>query len=209
MKALYSRHSDRELATISWGGLDGVRGQFEAFSRILEQLDADAFGTVTEGVRIRRDGERDPVEYTLEQFRNGSHGASDRLIDAKLGLEPVVLDSKIELVELYLEDRIGLGEVPLRAVGGGWAIIGRPSGTEPEPLLFVDVLFDMPSAETSLSFSFRSKTDLWLSYGLHGEPTGPEHRANRAALQRALEDLAARTGGDLELEELAIDAPAR
>lgn len=209
MKALYSTRGNRDLATISWGQIEGAAGQFETFSQLLQQVDSSRFGAVTGTVRVRAEDDTDPVEYSLDQLPVARSKPNARLIDAKLELQPIVVSSEIELIALFVEDRVRLGPVPLSAADGGWAIVGRPPGTERESLLFVDVFFDIPGPQTSLAFSFLTKTDLWLSYGLDGEPTGRENQANRLALCRALSEMATRTHGDLELEELAIEAAAK
>jgi hypothetical protein len=207
VKALYSTRTNRDLASITWNQLAGSSGQFEAFFWILEQLETSKLGAVTGTIRARRSGDEDPVSWSLQQLSEVQLTPDDRAIDAKLDLQPVVAASEIELIRLYVEDRVNLGNVPLRATDSGWAIVGRPEGTEPESLLFAEVYFDLPSPQTSMVFSFGTKTDLWLSYGLDGEPTGRENRVNRTNLCKALIELADRTRGELELEELAIEAP--
>jgi len=125
--------------------------------------------------------------------------------EAKIDLQPTVVahDGEIELVELAQEEW-PMDMVPIVARGERWAIVGRPPEAEDESLLFADVGFDSYGGNHDvLTVWFRTKTDLWLAYGLDGEPTGPDQRANRELLISALQDIAARTGGRLELYELA------
>jgi len=125
-------------------------------------------------------------------------------IEAKLDLQHTVAahDGEIELVELAQEEW-PMDMVPIVARGERWEIVGFPPEAEDESLLFADVGFDSYGNHDVLTVWFRSKTDLWLAYGLDGEPTGPDQRANRELLISALKDIAAKTGGKLELSELA------
>jgi len=208
MKALYSLRGNRELGDLSWEELGGTPGVRTAFAKFLAALDADVFGAVTGTVRVATGTPRDPIVDTWPLAELDRRWTPDHyLIDAKLDLEPTVIahDGEIELVELteLAREEWPMDKVPLVARGERWAIVGHPSEAEDESLLFIDVGFDGYGDHDALTVWFRTKTDLWLAYGLDGEPTGPDQRANRELLISALKDIAAKTGGKLELSELA------
>ena len=209
MKALYSLRGDRELAVIRWSSVGGPEGRRLVFAKFLAALDPAHFGVVSGTVRVavggsskRREIESWPLGE-LDRRWSPNHFP----IDAKLDLQPTVVahDGEIELVELteLAQEEWPMDRVPLVARGERWAIIGHPPEAEDESLLFVDVAFDSYGGEDTLTAWFRTKSDLWLAYGLDGEPTGPDQRANRDLLISALTDIAAKTAGTLELRELA------
>lgn len=208
MKALYSLRGNRELGDLVWeplGGTPGVRG---AFAKFLAALDPNVFGAVSGTVRVATRTPGGPIVETWPLAELDQRWTQDHyLIDGKLDLEPTVIvqDGEIELVELtqLAQEEWPMDMVPLIARGERWAIVGHPAEAEDESLLFMDVGFDGYGDHDALTVWFRTKTDLWLAYGLDGEPTGPDHRANRELLISALKDLAARTGARLTLDELA------
>jgi len=205
VKAFYTFRENRELATLSWHGLessDSMRGGFETF---VAGLQAEVFGEIRGTVRVATGSPYEPSIDSCSIAELALHWRGDHwLVDAKLELQPTVEahDSILDLVEIS-EDEWPLGEVPLRRSGKRWSIIGRPPKVRDESLLFIDVDFDPPGEGGVMVAWFRSKTDLWLARGLDGEPTGPDQRANRDLLISALTDIAAKTAGTLELRELA------
>jgi len=210
MNAFYSFRGNRELGDLTWRNLGGTPGLRGAFARFVAALDPEVFGAVSGTVRVATGTADDPVVETwplgeLERRWTDAH----YLIDAKLELQPTIFahDGQLELTELALEES-PMGVVPLRPRGERWAIMAPPPQAEDESLLFVEIDFDghaeSEAERKTMVAWFRSKTDLWLAYGLDGQPTGADQRANRDLLIAALQRLADQTGSVLELQELAL-----
>ena len=210
MNAFYSFRGNRELGDLTWRNLGGTPGLRGAFARFVAALDPEVFGAVSGTVRVAAGTADDPVVETwplaeLERRWTDAH----YLIDAKLELQPTIFahDGQLELTELALEES-PMGVVPLRPRGERWAIMAPPPQAEDESLLFVEIDFDghaeSEAERKTMVAWFRSKTDLWLAYGLDGQPTGADQRANRDLLIAALQRLADQTGSVLELQELAL-----
>lgn len=205
MKAFYSFRENRELANLTWHGLAASSAMRGGFERFLASLNADMFGEIGGTVRVARGSPYEPSIETCSIAELALHWRADHwLVDAKLEFQPTIQagDGMLELVALT-EDEWPLGEVPLRQCGKRWSIVGRPARVRDESLLFAEVDFDPPGEGGIMLAWFRSKTDLWLTNGLDGEPTGPDQRANRELLIEALHDVAAQTDATLKLRELA------
>lgn len=209
MKAFYSFRGNCELGDVTWRKLGGTPGIRAAFANLLAALDPEVFGAASGTVRVATGSPDEPVIETWQLAELESRWTdSHYLIDARLDLEPTVFahDGELELVELDLEEW-PMGMVPLRARGDRWAIVGRPANAAGESLLFVELDFDgyadgEADRKTMIAW-LRTKPDLWLAYGLDGEPTSNDQRASRDLLIAALHRLADVTGGVLELQELA------
>ena len=167
------------------------------------------FGAVSGTVRVATGTADAPVIETWPLAELERRWTDARfLIDAKLDLQPTIFahDGQLELTELDLEEW-PMGVVPLGARGDRWAILARPPQAQAESLLFVEIDFDghaeSEAQRTTMVAWFRSKTDLWLAYGLDGQPTRSDQRANGELLISALKELASRTGATLTLDELA------
>lgn len=212
MNAFYSFRGNRTLGDVRWRNLAGTAGLRAAFSNFLLALDPDVFGAVSGTVRVAKETQGDPIVETWPLAELDRRWSPDHyLIDAKLDLEPTVIahDGEIELVELTVleQEEWPMDKVPLVQRGARWGIVGHPPEAEDESLLFVELDFDgyaenEANRKTMVAW-FRTKTDLWLAYGLDGTPAGADQRANRELLIAALRRLADRTGALLELRELA------
>ena len=204
MNAFYTFRENRELAMLAWDGLKTRDAMRDAFERFVAALHTGTFGKIGGSMRVATGSAYDPSIETCSVSELALYSRDDQwLVDAKLELQPPVKasDGRIELIELA-EDESPLGEVTLRPFGEHWSVIGTPAKVRDESLLFVEVDFDPPGNGGSMIAWFRSKTDLWLAYGLDGEPTGPDQQANRRLLIDALRDVAAQTDATLELREL-------
>ena len=205
MKALYTFRENRELAMLTSRELDATGAMRGGFERFLSSLRARMFGEIGGTVRVATGSPYEPSIEACSTSELDMHSHGDCwLLDAKLDLQPTVeaSDGIVELVELA-DDESPLGEVPLRRCGTRWSIVGRPPKARDEALLFAEVEFDPPGEGGVMIAWFRTRTDLWLAYGLDGEPTGPDQRANRELLIEALQGMAAQTDATLDLRELA------